>query len=142
MRSIKTLHKRIEKLETVFLFKPEKLFYETLSREDFTKLLRCITDVELNIIHEIQDEYAMNEFIEQYYLKYKDVMNDVFTTEQELLNYMDEVDFYVKYSLSLSKSDQLKLRDYNSKVSKRFEELLKTKRKKRGLSNAEQQYRN
>lgn len=136
MNSIKTLYRRIEKLETVFLFKPEKLFYETLSNEDIAKLLHCFAKDELKEIQLIQDEYEMNEFIERCYNNYKDLMNDVFATDQELKDYIDDSDFYVKYSFSLNKSDQLKLKDYNSKVSKRFEKLLINRRKKRGLSNA------
>lgn len=142
MRSIKTLSKRIEKLETVFLFKPEKLFYETLSDEDITKLLHCCTKDELMEIQEILSEYDMNEFIERCYMNYKDLMNDVFTSDQELKNQIEDQNFYIKYSLSLSKSDQLKLKDHNSKVSKRFEELLLNRRKKRGISNADIQLRN
>lgn len=143
MNSVKALHKRIDKLETVFLFNSEKLFYETLSDDDITKLIHCFTKEELKDIQEIQDKEEMNDFIERKYNTYKELMKHIFVNEQELFNYKDEINFYVKYSLSLSKSDQSRLRDPNSKVSNRFIELLlNRRRKKRGFTNGEHQYSN
>lgn len=133
MRAIKTLSKRIERIENVFLFRGVPKFYEKLSEEDITKLLFCLSKDEMQRIINEPDDVA-EILIEEYYNKYSDLMNDIFPDHQQLRLAMDEIDFTVKYMNSLTRTEKLRLQQSDPKALNKLTELIKLRRNKKGLS--------
>ncbi|HMN25978.1 MAG TPA: hypothetical protein PKE38_15845 [Ignavibacteriaceae bacterium] len=134
MKSIKALHNRIEKIENILLFKGEPKFYEKLNDEEITKLLFCLTRDELQRVITEPDD-VVEILIEEYYNKYSDVMDDIFSSDQQLRLVIDEIDFTVKYMNSLTRVEKLRLQQNDPKALNKLSELIKHRRIKKGLNN-------